>query len=416
MTSVSTFALGMAVLLGGVSSATMAAVQGQQAQTSAPAPVREFKLSKEERNGLAPLHAAVDAKNIAAATAALPAAQAAAKGADAQYVLGQLMLRLGIDSNNEAIQRQAIDRLIAAPGTPQADLSTLYLNQASLAERAGDLKTAESALTKAAQISPNNSDVLVSLAELKVDGKKSTEAVDLIARAIEMRKAAGQPIPDTWYKRGLALAFQNKMAPQSIALSKALVAAYPTASNWRDALLIYRDSAVLDAQAQLDLYRLMRATKGLTGERDYFRFANDLKNGGFPGESKAVLDEGVATRYVDSAKSPFKELIAGNNAQLKGDRASLGGLETKAMASGTGQMALSTADAYYGYGDYAKAAALYSAALQKGGVDANLVNTRLGAALAQAGQKAQAEAALRAVQGPRADLAVFWMMWLNQRG
>ncbi|QPQ55678.1 hypothetical protein IC614_03520 [Allosphingosinicella flava] len=402
----------MTFFLVGVSPAAMAAVQQQQA----PAPAREYKLSKEERNGLAPLQAAVNAKDTAAATAALPAAQAAAKGADAQYVLGQLMLKLGIDSNNEAIQRQAIDRLLATASTPQKDLSTLYLNQAALADRAGDRKTAENALTKAAQISPNDPDVLLSLAELKVDGKKGAEAVDLISRAIDMRKAAGQPVPDTWYKRALSLAFQNKMAPQSVALGKALVAAYPTPTNWRDALLIYRDSSTLDAQAQLDLFRLMRAAKGLTGERDYFRFADQLKSGGFPGESKAVLDEGVAARHVDAAKSPFKELIAANTVQMKGDRESLGGLETKALASGTGQMALSTADAYYGYGDYAKAAALYRAALQKGGVDANLVNTRLGAALAQSGQKVEAEAALKAVQGPRADIAAFWMAWLNQRG
>ena len=58
-----------------------------------------------------------------------------------------------------------------------------------------------------------------------------------------------------------------------------------------------------------------------------------------------------------------------------------------------------TADAYYGYGQYAKAAALYRAALQKGGEDPNLVNLRLGIALAQAGNRAEAETAFRAVTG-----------------
>ena len=55
------------------------------------------------------------------------------------------------------------------------------------------------------------------------------------------------------------------------------------------------------------------------------------------------------------------------------------------------------------------------AALQKGGEDANLVNTRLGAALALAGRRAEAEAAFRAVTGPRADLAGFWLAWLARR-
>ena len=56
----------------------------------------------------------------------------------------------------------------------------------------------------------------------------------------------------------------------------------------------------------------------------------------------------------------------------------------------------------------------YRAALQKG-ADANLANLRLGAALAMAGQRAEAEAALRAVTGTRADLANYWLLWLAGR-
>ena len=74
---------------------------------------------------------------------------------------------------------------------------------------------------------------------------------------------------------------------------------------------------------------------------------------------------------------------------------------------------LRIADAYFSYGQYAQAAELYRAALQKG-ADANLANTRLGAALALAGQRAEAEAAFRAVTGPRAELAQFWLLWLSQ--
>ena len=76
-----------------------------------------------------------------------------------------------------------------------------------------------------------------------------------------------------------------------------------------------------------------------------------------------------------------------------------------ALAGSDGAAALRLGDAYYGYGEYGPAAELYRAALQKGGQDANLVNTRLGAALALAGQRAEAEAAFRAVTGARAELA-----------
>jgi hypothetical protein len=98
----------------------------------------------------------------------------------------------------------------------------------------------------------------------------------------------------------------------------------------------------------------------------------------------------------------------------QGDRASLGGEESRAMSGASGSLALKLADAYAGYRDYPKAITLYRAALQKGGVDANLVNTRLGIALASSGDRAGAEAAFKAVTGPRAELANLWLAWLSR--
>ena len=56
------------------------------------------------------------------------------------------------------------------------------------------------------------------------------------------------------------------------------------------------------------------------------------------------------------------------------------------MAAPTGREARIAGDTFYGYGEYAQAAELYRAALQKGGEDANLLNIRLGASLAGARQ------------------------------
>jgi Flp pilus assembly protein TadD len=85
------------------------------------------------------------------------------------------------------------------------------------------------------------------------------------------------------------------------------------------------------------------------------------------------------------------------------------------MAAATGTEALKVGDAFLAQGDFAKAATLYQAALQKGSVDASLVNTRLGIALARAGQRTEADAAFRAVTGPRAEIANLWLVWLAQR-
>jgi predicted Zn-dependent protease len=96
-------------------------------------------------------------------------------------------------------------------------------------------------------------------------------------------------------------------------------------------------------------------------------------------------------------------------------RASLPQLAAEAKAGAAARLAVRTADAYYGYGDFAQAAELYRAALTKTGADPNLINLRLGMALARAGDKAGATAALNAVTGPRAELAKFWLVYLATR-
>ncbi|MBV9881755.1 MAG: hypothetical protein JO276_01955 [Sphingomonadaceae bacterium] len=83
------------------------------------------------------------------------------------------------------------------------------------------------------------------------------------------------------------------------------------------------------------------------------------------------------------------------------------------MAGSNGGAALRVGDAFFSYGDYGPAAELYRAALQKGAPDPNLVNLRLGAALALAGARVEAETAFRAVTGPRAELARLWLLWLS---
>ena len=76
---------------------------------------------------------------------------------------------------------------------------------------------------------------------------------------------------------------------------------------------------------------------------------------------------------------------------------------------------MNTGDAYFGYGDYAKAAEFYRAALAGQGADANLVNLHLGMALARQGDKAGATAALNAVGGPQVELAKYWLLYLSTK-
>ncbi len=406
MNSVSKVALGVALALGGTSMiATGPAVA--QAQTA--------ELNKNERAALLAFRTALEARNYPAATAAMNDAQTAARSGYSRYLASALQLRLGIETGNIGLQTTAIDSMIGSGAAPASEIPQLYRNQAALFHNAGKLERAEASLTRYLELAPNDGEAMLALAQVKNDRKKPQEAVALLDRAIDARKASGQPVPESWYRRAIGLSFQNQMLPQALRLSRSLVASYPSAMNWRDAALIQRDAMKADQEAAIDAWRLQRAANALAGERDYLQFAQNLSSAGLPVETKAVLDEGVSAKMVDPAKATFKELIVSSGKRAATDRAGLTARQTKAMAAATGTEALKAGDMLLGAGDFAKAAALYRAALQKGGVDANVVNTRLGIALTRLGQAAEAETAFRAVTGPRAELANLWLVWLARR-
>ena len=406
MISVSKVALGAALALGGTSLIAVGPAFAQP-QTA--------ELSKAERASLLAFQTALESRNYPAATTAMNDAQSGARSGYARYLASALQLRLGIETGNIGLQTTAIEAMIGSGAAPASEIPQLYRNQAALFQNAGKLDKAEAVLTRYIDLAPSDAEAMLALAQVKNDRKKPQEAVALLDRAIDARKASGQPVPESWYKRGIGLALQHQMVPQALRLSRALVAAYPTAANWRDAALLQRDAVKADPEAALDAWRLQRAANALAGERDYFQFAQSLSNLGLAGESKSVLDEGVSAKMVDAGKATFKELIVSSGKRATADRAGLSARQAKALAAATGAEALKAGDALLGSGDYAKAATLYRAALQKGGIDPNIANTRLGIALARAGQAAEAEAAFRAVTGPRAELANLWLAWLARR-
>lgn len=412
MKTVSAIALGAALALGGLSVAAPAATQKQEAQQPQQ---RKFNISKEARPAIVALQEAVTANDTANFQARLSAAQAVAKSADDRYFIGQLQLKHALAVKDDNLTANALEALVASGGASQEELLGYYDHLGVLHFNAKRYAQAEAALRKLVEMQPNNSKAITNLGAALSAQNKSAEAVALFERSMTAAKAANQPVPESVYKQVLKMAYDSRQ-PKSIALARDLVSAYPTPDNWRNAIMIYQDVGNPPAEVNLDLLRLMRATKTMASEKNYYELAEAANSKGLPGEAKAVLDEGIAARVVSPTKPGFKDLIANVSGKVAEDRASLPSLEKKAMASSSGTLALSTGDAYYGYGDYAKAAALYKAAVQKGSVDANTANTRLGMALAMAGQKAEAEAALKAVTGPRADLAAYWMLWLNQRG
>jgi len=386
-----------------------------QASQGSAAPERKYDISRQARPAILELQTAVTAKDAANIPAKIAAAQAKAKTADDRYLIAQLQLKAAVDANNMAAAGQAIDTILATGLASPAELPGLYESAGQIHYNTKAYDKAGVALEQSLKYDPNNVETMVMLAETRNAQGRVPEAVAMIQKAIATRTQAGQKPDEKWFKRAVALSYNAQMqVASSIAMD--WVAAYPTPTNWRDAIRIYQTTSKLDDGAMIDSMRLAQAVDALASEGDYFRLANTLVNRGFAGEAKLVLEQGFASNKISKSKPTFSQLYSVANAKSQGDRASLAGSVAAALAAPDAKKAMIIADAYYGYGDYAKAAELYRAALGKSGVDKDLANLRLGMALARSGDKAGASSSLNAVGGNQADVARLWKVYIATRG
>jgi tetratricopeptide (TPR) repeat protein len=302
--------------------------------------------------------------------------------------------------------------MLASGVVPAENLRPLHNNRANFAIRAENWAVAEDSLSRLVELEPTSVERLWQLAEVKIKLNKNPEALSLYQRLIQIGEESGQRATEERYRRAYNIAANVRNTAAQQQLQAQLLRAYPNAENVGLGLANLRRSATSDAALAIDIRRLMRAAGSFSTGDEYVEFADRLNRAGLPGEARAVLQEGTSRGRIRASDAEARQMLATATQRATEDQRNLAATRTRALAASTGRDARVAGDLYFGNGQYAEAVELYRAALQKGGEDANLVNTRLGAALALAGQRAEAETALRAVSGPRAELANFWLLWL----
>jgi tetratricopeptide (TPR) repeat protein len=375
----------------------------QQAEADAPKP----KISREAQKPLLALEAAVKANNGADVKAKAAEANAAAKSADDRYMVGALEYRYAAAAKDDSLRAQAVEQMLASgfKGLPAANL---YVDLGATYTRLKQAQRAADAYQHALQLRPNDVEATAGLAESKADLGQAAEAITLLEKGIALQSAGGAKAPEAWYKRALQIAWKANL-PQAVQISREWVAAYPSADSWQNALIIYQNVSSLDDSRALDLMRLKRSAKVLTAG-DYFNYGDIAVRKGFPGEAKAILDQGFAANTIKKSDPSFSQLYTLASQRSKGDRESLAAAPA---AGATARQLMGVGDAYYGYGDFAKAVEFYRAALAKSDAEADVGNLHLGMALAAQGDKAGASAALAKVGGTYADLAKYWLLSLR---
>jgi tetratricopeptide (TPR) repeat protein len=404
MKKLSTTTLALVLALGATTAVVVAPQPAVAQKNKAP----KLKLSEPVRKAIGEAQTAVQAKDAATAQAKVNEGKAAIQTDDDRYVVYSVQYDVARLTNDQKAQAEAIDGMLQSGKVAPESQGQFYTALGQLSYASQNYAKAEQALEQAVKLSPTNKDVFALLAEVKYKNRKPAEAVALIQRAADAGAASGQPIPKEWYGRGVAIGMDGKLADPVAKLTQSWLKDYPERSNWRDALIIYRDLHPMDADLNLDFMRLQRSVGALKGERDYAELleATYLK---FPGEAKAVADEGASAGAINVAQSrTIKEFSTIASGKIAADKASL------KKSAANGRAALGIADAYAGYGDYASAIEMYGKAESLGGVDLAMVKLRKAAALAKSGQKDAAKQILATITGPRADLAKYWTIFIDR--
>jgi tetratricopeptide (TPR) repeat protein len=383
--------------------------KSQQTQESAQ-PASGIKPSKHALKALIDLQNAVKAKDMANVPAKIAAAQAAATTKEDRYLIARLQLTAALEANDNAAAAAAVDAVASAGVLDQPSVAKLYKGLGGSFYNAKQYDKAVAAFDRAVALNSHDYDSLDLIAESYLAAGQKAQAATAYEHAIQAHTAAGQKADENLYKKAVQLAY-DAHSPNAGETALQWVAAYPSANSWHNAVAIFRNLNHPDTEGTLDLLRLLQAAGALNSAGDYALFTAAAAEQLNYNEAQAVIDAGIAAHVVDPSDSQFRQMLSVLKTKTKSTAADL---QAAVKMSPTALNLLRIGDRYYAMGDYSHASDIYRQVLAKPGADADVANLHLGMALARAGDKAGATAALNAVKGGRADVAKYWLLFVSQ--
>jgi hypothetical protein len=198
-----------------------------------------------------------------------------------------------------------------------------------------------------------------------------------------------------------------------------LVASYPKKDYWANLLGGVQGKPGFSRNLELDVYRLKLAVGQLSGADQLMEMAQLALQAGAPAEAKKVIDDGFKSNVLGTGPNAArqKRLSDFANKSAAETTAKLPSNEAAAIKTNDGNSMASIGYTYTTLGQYDKGISLLQKAIStvglKRGDEAQL---HLGMTYQQAGKKAEALKALKAVQGSdgAADLARYWIMQINR--
>lgn len=379
------------------------------------------KASKAMNGGqLTPANAPTVLAALNEAEAPLAAAEAAAKTNDELYVTQELRYRKDSVSNaaryvsDPAAANAAsvqlvpvLDKLLANPSTPPASIGEYAFERAQIAYQTQKYQDALPLFQRAKTAGSTNAMLGVYIVDTKIKLRDYAGAAADMEPVITQMKAAGRKVPEAFYQVAIEQAYRSK-SPLAVQYELRWNADYPDRKHWHDSLnrLMTRAYDMKEAKQRLDVWRLMRASNAMADEKEKRFYAEDALLAGSSREALAVIQT-ANTSDPEAAK-----ILADAKARAASSTAPEAAA-TRAKAASDAQSALTAGNFAYGDGKFPLAVEMYKLAQTRGAPDKDALLISLGAAQAQAGDKAGAQASFQAVASqPRKDIAAYWLAYL----
>lgn len=354
--------------------------------------------------------------DYAAAKAALPGVVAASETPDDKMATGRMMLSIGQKQSDQALALQGIEMMLASGRADAKMQGQFNFVGGQLAFNAKDYAKARTMTEAAIAAGYNENDPQAFLAETYFANKQYAEGLKVLNDAIAARKAAGQPVSETWVKRGLSVAYQNKLNADARRWSTLYASEFPSQTSWGDAIAIVVNTESYQSPEMLDLLRLARRTNTLRSKAMVLEYVDAADPRKLPNEVAQVLDAGVAAKLIDNNIQMVKDARTVVATRVAADAKELPALQRDANAAGAKLVTvMAAADTLLSYGKYAEAEALYAKAAAMPGANTPLIHTRQGIAQAEQGKYAEAQASFGKVQGNRQAIANLWSLYASQK-
>lgn len=393
-----------------------AGANGAAAQPK-PDGVRPEMLKLLDPNTIRPL---MDAKNYTEVQSRITQAEALPdKTPYETYVINRMKLTLGSATNNEEMQRTALEAVIASGKLSDADKPNFMLALATTYYNAKNYPKAIELYKQIQASGVNNDQVNNGLIRSYYFSGDYATVLKLQGPQLDAAAKAGKTPTDAELRMYASSANKAKDDAAYMRGLEMLATYYPNDDYWSD--LINRGvlrKPGYDRSFDTDTLRLEFAAVKQMSPEAYTDLAELALKDGFPTEAKKVMDAGFAANVLGtgSGAAAQRQLRDRATKEAASDAKNIASGEASASKSKNGAGLVNLGWAYVTMDQFDKGIPFIEQGIAKGGLKStDEAKLRLGMAYARAGQKDKALQTFESVKGSggAADIAHCWIILLN---